>query len=114
VEFRKVRRLVNDLPDRVISSLKIFAEKTKLWRTISDKSDSTTLQNDFNQLTEWCRRWQLQFNPSKCKLMHIGHKSRTIYYMNDDTGYRIMIEEVKGEKDLGIYIWNILKSIPSV
>jgi len=65
VEFRRVWRLVqlvfllfiNDLPDWVVSSLKIFADNTKLWRTISDESDNTTLQNDLNQLTECSRRW---------------------------------------------------------
>ena len=43
---------VNDLPDWVVSCFKMFVDDTKLWRTISDESDSTTLQNDLNQLTE--------------------------------------------------------------
>jgi len=63
---------VNDMPDWVVSSLKMFADDTKLWRSIKDHSDSAILQDNLNQLSEWSTRWQLKFNPSKCKLMHVG------------------------------------------
>ena len=106
--------IVTDPPEWVVKQSKMFADDTKLWRTMSDESDSTTLQNDPNRLTEWSRRWQLKFNPSKCKLMHIGHKSRTNYYKNEDSGNRIMIAEVKEEKDLRSTSGMILSQVPSV
>jgi len=100
---------VNDLPKWVVSSLKMFADDTKLWRSIKDHSDSATLQVDLNQLSEWSNRWQLKFNPSKCKLMHVGHRSQCDYYMDNDTDNRTKIEEVTEEKDLGVYMKSDLK-----
>jgi len=100
---------VNDLPDWIVSSLKMFADDTKLWREMRTESESSILQKDLNSLTDWSKRWLLKFNPSKCKLMHIGHRLRTEYYMEDDTGIKAKIEEVDIEKDLGIYIKNDLK-----
>jgi hypothetical protein len=100
---------VNDLPDWIVSSLKMFADDTKLWREMSSESESSILQKDLDSLTDWSKRWLLKFNPSKCKLMHIGHKLDTEYYMEDDNGSKTKIEEVELEKDLGIYIRNDLK-----
>jgi len=41
---------VNDLPDWVKSSIKMFADDTKLWATISNTTDSKMLQEDLNRL----------------------------------------------------------------
>jgi len=87
----------------------MFADDTKLWREMSSESESSILQKDLDSLTDWSKRWLLKFNPSKCKLMHIGHKLKTEYYMEDDNGSKVKIEEVELEKDLGIYIRNDLK-----
>ena len=33
------------------------------------------LQHDLQQLEKWSEEWQLHFNPSKCKVMHLGHQN---------------------------------------
>jgi len=104
----------NDLPDRVLSSLKVFRDDTKLWRTIADDSYSSTLHNYLNHLTEWSRDLQLKYNPSKCKLTHIGHKCHADKYMNEDTGNRSMLEEVKEEKNCDSKSGMIKSQMPSV
>jgi Reverse transcriptase (RNA-dependent DNA polymerase)/Endonuclease-reverse transcriptase len=101
---------VNDLPDWVVSNLKMFADDTKLWRALKLEGDSRALQEDLDSLSEWSSRWLLKFNPSKCKLMHVGHRMPTEYYMQDDSGSRVKIEEVDEEKDLGVYLKRDLKS----
>ena len=44
---------VNDLPDWIKSSIKMFADDRKLWTTISDVDDKQKLQDDLCKLKEW-------------------------------------------------------------
>ena len=74
---------VNDLLEWIVGNLKMFADDTKLWITLKSETDSATLQTDLDSFTAWSNRWLLKFNASKCKLMHIGHKFPTEYYMED-------------------------------
>ena len=41
---------VNDLPDWIKSSIKMFADDTKLWSTISDVDDKQKLQDDLHKI----------------------------------------------------------------
>jgi len=41
--------------------------------------------------------------------MHVGNRAGADYFMVDESGYRIKIEEVKTEKDLGVCIRSDLK-----
>ena len=100
---------VNDLPEWIISSIKMFADDTKIWRTLKTESDGVLLQSDIDSLLEWSKKWQLTFNPEKCKTMHLGHGPHTEYHMVD-AGNRIKLAEVDTEKDLGIYVTSDLKS----
>ena len=44
---------VNDLPDSVKATAKMFADDTKLYSTISTLADCETLQDDLNKLVVW-------------------------------------------------------------
>ena len=99
---------VNDLPQWITSSLKMFADDTKLWHNIGKESDSQRLQNDLDSLIKWSTEWQLKFNPSKCKVMHIGHSMDTKYFISDENNRR-ELESVVEEKDLGVYFTCNLK-----
>jgi len=99
---------VNDLPDWVQCSIKMFADDTKIWTKISMEEDQELLQNDLNQLIRWSQEWLLQFNPEKCKVMHIGHTLDTTYWINDQ-GSSHLLQETDSEKDLGVYISKDLK-----
>ena len=61
----------------------MFADDTKLWCRIETVSDSESLQKDLDSLANWSQKWMLNFNASKCKVMHVGHKLNTKYYMNE-------------------------------
>ena len=50
----------------------MFADDTKLIRSIQSIADHILLQADLDCLLKWCERWQLNFNISKCKLIHYG------------------------------------------
>jgi len=84
----------------------LFADDVKLWRTIKSEQDSVILQSD--SLTCRSSTYHLKFNPSKCKVMHIGHKTDMKYHLKDDLGEH-WIDETTIERDLGIQVGNNLK-----
>ena len=96
---------INDLPMQTNNStIKIFADDTKLYSEISSKSDSDSLQNDLNNLVIWTNTWLLNFNLNKCCVMHLGKDNPNYNYtlLNDNSV--IPINPTLSEKDLGVYI----------
>ena len=88
--------------------MRMFADDTKVWAYIRSTEDSQSLQKDLDSLTTWSKEWLLHFNPDKCKVMHIGHKLGTKYYMMDDTR-KVELQSVSVEKDLGVFTTDNLK-----
>jgi len=46
---------VNDLPNVIKSHIRMFADDTKIWRTIKDDTDSIWLQQDLDNMESWCQ-----------------------------------------------------------
>ena len=90
--------------------MRMFADDTKVWHKIAEDNDSSFLQADLKRLAEWSERWQLKFNPDKCKVMHIGHKFKTSYKMSDN-GFDKVLEDLSEEKDLGVFVTSDLKPL---
>jgi len=99
---------VNDLPEWIKCSLKMFADDTKIWAKIRSSQDSCVLQADLDSLMRWSDEWLMKFNCDKCKVMHIGHSLDTEYYMTA-LGKTTKLEVITEEKDLGVIIANNLK-----
>ena len=60
---------VNELPKIVNSSIKMFADDTKIWKKIqNNQEDIEALQRDLLTLESWSEQWLLRFNTEKCKL----------------------------------------------
>ena len=96
---------INDMPSEVKLNLcKLFADDCKLYGTLG-RPEENKLQLDLSRLEEWSRKWQLPFNESKCKVMHLGfnNPSRS-YVLNNHT-----LEASDNEKDLGVVIDESLK-----
>jgi len=63
------------------------------------------LQDDLNRIQQWSDKWQLRFNSTKCKVIHLGHdNSKVTYTMTNDS-----VEHSIEEKDLGVWTDNKLK-----
>ena len=71
---------VNDLPDKVKSYCKTFADDTKLYKEIDNLKDYEDLQDDIYELCRWTTKWLLFFNANKCKVLHIGNNNPRFDY----------------------------------
>ena len=63
---------INDLPDRLNSEVKLFADDALLYGVIFNDTNCDKLQEDLCNLEQWQHRWQMEFNPSKCKILCIS------------------------------------------
>ena len=92
---------VNDLPDSVKATAKMFADDTKLYSNISTLSDCEALQDDLNKLAVLLKKWLLNF---KCVVLKIRQSLNYAYTLNGE-----ILEVVGEQKDLGITICANLK-----
>ena len=91
---------VNSIEDGVKSAVLKFADDLKVFRIIESAHDQEVFQSDLNRLLEWSEKWQMKFNLSKCKTMHIGRLNHETLYEMD--GQRL--SQIKAEKDLGVIV----------
>ena len=93
---------INDLPERVKSTLRLFADDSYVYRIITCKEDTIQLQNYLNALLEREKEWSMEFHPDKCKLLIITRKINPIqvdYHM-----HHYKLESVNEAK----YLWVLL------
>ena len=91
---------VNDISNVVTSSIKMFADDTKIYREINNAEDTLALQSDLDFLENWTKSWQVKFNPQKCEVMRITHKqdkSKRPYHLSNAE-----LKSVNSCKDLGV------------
>jgi len=96
---------INDLPDVITSTVKIFADDSKIYRPICSHADQVALQRDLCAVEHWSEIWQLPFNAGKCKILHLGSKNQRAKYTLG--GHEL--EQTRVEKDLGLAVDDQLK-----
>ena len=100
---------INDLPENIQSQDRLFADDTAIYITINNHSDSDTLQQDLDTLQTWERLWDMDFNPSKCQVLHISKSRHPAQHINMLHGQAL--EAMDHAKYLGVDIskdlsWN--------
>ena len=96
---------INDLPDRVQSSIKIFANDTKLYAPMKNQSSAVSLQEDINSLLKWSSDWKMPFSANKCVVVYLGKNNpKHDFFMGSST-----LQEKVTEKNIGVMIDNKLK-----
>lgn len=94
---------INDILENITSDGFLFADDTKIFRTITSKEDALHLQSDIDSLKEWSEKWGMEFNRDKCHVLTLGKFENTKYahryLIGDDE-----IEHVFAEKDLGVTV----------
>ena len=70
---------INDLPEDVLFNFcKMFADDCKLYGAVNQVN---LMQSDLTHMEEWSEKWQLPFNASKCKVMHLGTNNERRNYV---------------------------------
>ena len=105
---------INDLPNNIHSTVRLFADDCVLYREINNQLDSQELQKDLDELTKWEHDWQMHFNPDKCFVMRLT-LTRNIKQFNYTLG-NTKLQETDSHSYLGICItkdlnWNKLTYI---
>jgi len=96
---------VNDLPVHVNNPIQLFADDTKVYARVVNIDDCYQLQSDLKELESWSQKWQISFNISKCKSMHIGRANpQFVYTLNNKP-----VQQVHEERDFGILFDDQLK-----
>ena len=93
---------MNDIPEVVKSTIKLFADDTKIYRELTNPYDITILQSDLDPLDRWAKVWQVKFNTKKCEVMRITHKkdkTEHSYYLS-----ATLLKSVNMYKDLGVQV----------
>src|SRR6056300_1248344 len=104
---------INDIPRTVSegSSIALFADDAKCYRTVRCPSDCNYLQNDLNSLYNWSVTWGLNFNLDKCVVMRTSRKrisSALSLTINPYIAGGHALEVVSSQKDLGVLVNNKL------
>ena len=95
---------------RLSAILSKFADDTKVGSIVNNESNSAVLQEIINILSNWADEWQMTFNFTKCKVMHLGRRNpRFNYTMGGHAPAGTVLEVVEQEKDVGVIISSDLK-----
>ena len=95
---------INDLPDNIRSSVRLFAFDCVLYRNIHSIQDCLTLQEDLTSLGQWEVDWQMKFNVAKCHSMRVTWHQHHKQILFDYSLHNQTLENVQSAKYLGITI----------
>ena len=71
---------INDLPECVTSSVRLFADDCLLYRKVKSSKDQEILQEDLKKLEIWASNWGMKFNAKKCYILSITNRGKHKFY----------------------------------
>ena len=100
---------INDLPDSIKSTVRLFADDTIAYRVVASNEDCARLQKDLDEMVEWERRWGMEFNPDKCEILRVTRRKSPISFPYSLKGHTLNV--APSTKYLGVEIqsglqWN--------
>ena len=97
---------IDDLDDAATLTLILkFADDTKMAKEIRSKEDAQHFQRAIDAISRWAKKWEMEFNIKKCKILHFGKKNPQYEYTMDGE----ILATAEEEKDLGVWISTSLK-----
>ena len=94
---------INDLPDRVSSVSRLFADDTLLHRLMKSIQDHQAIQEDLKELEKWEEEWKMDFHPKKCNVLPISRSTKkTISTCENYILHNETLEQVTETKYLGV------------
>ncbi len=102
---------INDMPNEIsLSSIYVFADDTKLIKRQCTQDDLSILQSDLNNLLNWCNKWSLALNASKCIHIKFGHCTSSSHLELGELPIKLQ----DSHKDLGITVQSALSWTPHI
>jgi hypothetical protein len=95
---------INDLPESVNSTVRLFADDCLLYRAIHSMQDHIALQEDLKKLEGWAKEWGMRFNARKCYTMQTKTNSSFLYQLDGH-----ILQQVPENPYLGVQIAANLK-----
>ena len=96
---------INDCTTYLCNLLTLYADDCKLIGPAETEEERACIQLDLDRLSSWSSTWALQFNATKCKVLHLGHNNpHHPYHIGCD-----QLEAVAEERDLGVIVDKDLK-----
>ena len=95
---------VLDLPSFVQSPLPQYADDTLLYRPIHSEEDTNIIQNDLNNIVNWCNTNKMALSSDKCKVMRLSGRINVVRPAPSYTIHGKSLSVVQNYKYLGIMI----------
>ena len=96
------------MPEVVNSDLRMYADGTKIARQVDSEEDREfTIR--FEDIKDWADTWQLRFNATKCKVMHLGRNNGCHEYIMEQNVSQMLLTVTECEKDFGVNVDRDLK-----
>ena len=101
---------MNDLPECINNcKVSLYADDAKLYAPVTSLQAISDIQSDINAVVEWCRRWRLNLNPTKCYFIHYNPKNSNINHAPQYFIEETQINRKQKVTDLGLVITEDLK-----
>lgn len=71
---------INDLPAKLQSKVRLFADDTIIYMSVTNESDAVTLQKDLKLLEEWEAKSHMSFHPDKCNVLRVTRCRKPLVY----------------------------------
>ena len=110
INISPILTLINDLHEGISTDthIALYADDTKIWRSIKNEQDIVQSQRDINILYFWLHNNEMKFNPDKCKVVTIKHRPSPLamlpfvayhYHLGEN-----LLSYADSEKDLGVLV----------
>ena len=98
---------IDDLEEGAECRVTKFADDTKMSGKANCVEGVKRLQRDLDRLSEWARTWQMEYDVSKCEVIHFGrNNSRRDYYLKGEK-----LQHATVQRDLGVLVHESQKPI---
>ena len=87
---------INDLPEEVVGRVALYADDTKLYKSVTSICDCQSLQTTLGNLNSWSKHNRIKFNTSKCKSLTVTRKKFPL--VHEYTLDSAQLERVSTEK----------------
>ena len=82
-----------------------MSDETKVAQFIEKPEDAAELQGSLERLSAWSKKWGMEFNVTKCHVMHVGRNNPEHEYMMGGN----QLGKTTEERDIGVAITCNLK-----